>query len=99
LGERAKFYRGKEGRWAFHPKLEASAAVSLALQRSGISSEEVKILQKLTDASLAIAYPKAHKKAADDIRKHISLPLTQAFMSQRLNRAPALSESLSKLSG
>ena len=88
IGDRAKFYKTKQGRWAFNPKLEASVAMSQILQRNGISNEEVKMLEKLTDASIKLAYPP--KKASEEIRKHISLPLTQAFMSQRLARARPL---------
>jgi hypothetical protein len=31
LGERAKFYKNKQGRWAFHPKLERSEVLKEAL--------------------------------------------------------------------
>lgn len=31
LGERAKFYKNKQGRWAFYPKLEKSEVLKEAL--------------------------------------------------------------------
>jgi hypothetical protein len=80
LGERARFYRNKEGRWAFSPKLEPQEMISQALIDRGISPEELKILHKLTEASMALVQHAsgggAHVPTQEDIKKHISLPLT-----------------------
>lgn len=37
LGERAKFYKNKQGRWAFYPKLEKSEILKEKLAQRGIS--------------------------------------------------------------
>jgi hypothetical protein len=37
LGERARFYKNKQGRWAFYPKLEKSELLKEALAQRGIS--------------------------------------------------------------
>jgi hypothetical protein len=37
LGERARFYKNKQGRWAFYPKLEKSEILKEALALRGIS--------------------------------------------------------------
>lgn len=58
LGERAKFYRNKEGRWAFNVKVGQEQAVEQALQDRGLSPEEIKNLANLTEASLQLAHSK-----------------------------------------
>jgi hypothetical protein len=84
LGERAKFYRNKEGRWAFNVKVGQEQAVEQALQDRGLSPEEIKNLANLTEASLQLAHSKRIQN--DESKKHGSLPLTQAaMMSQRIN--------------
>jgi hypothetical protein len=44
MDERAKFYKKKEGRWAFYPKLEKGELIKEALAQRGISPEEIKML-------------------------------------------------------
>ncbi len=44
LDERFKFYRNKESRWAFSPKVSQEHVVEKALQERGLSPEEIKNL-------------------------------------------------------
>ena len=52
LGERARFYRNKEGRWAFNLKVGQQQAVEQALQDRGLNPDEIKNLAHLTEASM-----------------------------------------------
>ena len=54
MGERAKFYRNKEGRWAFSPRMEPGQEAERQWQDRGLSPEEIKRLTELTEASMQL---------------------------------------------
>ncbi len=84
MGERARFYRNKEGRWAFNCKYEHNQVFSQALLDRGLSPEEIKVLTHLTEASIALVPSQNNKVSEEAYKKHTSLPLTQAIMNQKL---------------
>lgn len=76
IEDKVNFYKNKETRWAFSPKLVPSEVISHALSQKGISPEDLKIFQHLTEASMLFTKKGDTALSQEDIRKHISLPLT-----------------------
>ena len=84
LGERARFYKNKQGRWAFYPKLEKSEILKEALAQRGISPYDIQMLHQLTEASIALTMKNRQIMNDSEVKKHTSLPITQAIMSQKM---------------
>ena len=76
LGERARFYKNKQGRWAFYPKLEKSEILKEALAQRGISPQDIQMLHQLTEASIALTMKNMQILNDSEVKKHTSLPIT-----------------------